>query len=827
MTTTDTNVENLIINTLTSQQYEGITPNANELYFVTDGVITSSDVTTALGYTPQNAATAVIHTASTAVGSVTQPIYVASDGTATATTYSLAKSVPADAVFTDSNVTQTLQTSIGADYPVIVAPAGQTATTTTTVGFIENMKFNPWGILTIGTVSSNTGIEGGQINLEAPAGNATKAGTILDNYDSTFRIFGIPSKDNTSITGVGTPLVIDPYAKTITGGYSFSGNATTATTASQAVAVIDNQSSNATKIWTGTQAQYDALVTNGTVDSNTLYNTDGANSSDLNVGRNIGEIIPSIIPLADAGLHLMDGSLILGSGIYSDFVSYIANLYNNTTKTYKSDAFTVVGSPTVTSDGIASGFSSGNIVSLPLLTAIQSSYEIELELNTGSSVNNIGVLQTNNLSNWAFVIDNYLRYPTLNNQTGLVNLNWQTDTNYKLKLVVNNNSLKLYINNVLKADVNDFSNKSISSFQFGVQSGNPSYLSTGSIDLKQFSISVDGKLQFSGAQVSGFCTEPEWQSSVQTYGVCGKFVYTETQTDTKLYYCWGYPHFTTSETPQVGDIVYEIINGNKSVYGTIINAGNDGITVNTGESTSILNRSSSLDIFATAKTVRLPKITGFIEGTATIADLGNLIEAGLPDHTHAYNDNVYGWEPIAHGDDQYRNYAYTTTLINTGLASATNSIYGNSNTVQPQAIKVLYYIVIATTVKTEIEVGLDEVATDLNGKMDKDGSNATCSVCVESYVNGTSWYRVYSDGWCEQGGEISNLVTSTTTTVYFLKNFVDTNYYINVSDAIVGSTWAGAEANDMFLAFRTGGFDFIQAYGRTCSFRWQASGYIS
>ena len=53
----DTNVENLIINKLTRAQYESIaTPDPTQLYFITDEVISSSDVTTALGYTPYNAA---------------------------------------------------------------------------------------------------------------------------------------------------------------------------------------------------------------------------------------------------------------------------------------------------------------------------------------------------------------------------------------------------------------------------------------------------------------------------------------------------------------------------------------------------------------------------------------------------------------------------------------------------------------------------------------------------------------------------------------------------------------------------------------------------
>lgn len=55
--------------------------------------------------------------------------------------------------------------------------------------------------------------------------------------------------------------------------------------------------------------------------------TDGTDASWEGVpGRNIGEIVSSTIPLTDAGLHLLDGALIQGSGIYSAFVDYIAGL---------------------------------------------------------------------------------------------------------------------------------------------------------------------------------------------------------------------------------------------------------------------------------------------------------------------------------------------------------------------------------------------------------------------------------------------------------------------------------------------------------------------
>ena len=63
--------------------------------------------------TKQNSNTAVTHTASTAVGNTITPVYVASNGTATALSYTIAKSVPSNAVFTDTNnaVTNTLNTT--------------------------------------------------------------------------------------------------------------------------------------------------------------------------------------------------------------------------------------------------------------------------------------------------------------------------------------------------------------------------------------------------------------------------------------------------------------------------------------------------------------------------------------------------------------------------------------------------------------------------------------------------------------------------------------------------------------------------------------------
>ena len=106
-----------------------------------------------------------------------------------------------------------------------------------------------------------------------------------------------------------------------------------------------------------------------------------------------------------------------------------------------------------------------------------------------------------------------------------------------------------------------------------------------------------------------FCTEEEWQSSVSTYGVCGKYVLTE---------------------------------------GT---------------------------------SLRLPKITGFIEGISSTTDLGNIKEAGIPID-----------------------------------ASMSNPVFGKSDTVQPQAIQLLVYVQVANSIPSDVELDIDNITTEVANK---------------------------------------------------------------------------------------------------------------
>lgn len=261
------------------------------------------------------------------------------------------------------------------------------------------------------------------------------------------------------------------------------------------------------------------------IDANGVISSNGGGTS-----RNIGEIVSSTVPLTDAGLHLLDGALIDGAGIYSDFVSYMADLYGDGT------------------------------------------------------------------------------------------------------------------------DV-------------------PSY----------------------------FCSQADWETAVNTYGVCGKFVYNSTN-----------------------------------------------------------------------NTVRLPKITGIVEGTTDVTALGDLVEAGLP--------NIIGRLDNACLDRVSANGAFYKSGYNSGTgyggnsytdtgvaldASRASSIYGNSTTVQPQTIKAFYYIVIATSTKTDIQVDLDNVTTEINNMVSKEdliefNINSYVSTIIADVmpdltaginVGGNTTYTTPSTGW--------------------------------------------------------------------------------
>lgn len=132
--------------------------------------------------------------------------------------------------------------------------------------------------------------------------------------------------------------------------------------------------------------------------------------------------------------------------------------------------------------------------------------------------------------------------------------------------------------------------------------------------------------------------------------------------------------------------------------------------------------------------VKLPTIKGIVQGTTALDENGNIMEAGLPNITGSIGNVRPGargdsyetgamhrsnmghvWPCSVVNDDSRADYFYGFRIN----AHDSNSIYGNSATVQPQTIKYLYYIVIAATVKTDIEIDINNVLNDLDVVTDK------------------------------------------------------------------------------------------------------------
>ena len=89
---------------------------------------------------------------------------------------------------------------------------------------------------------------------------------------------------------------------------------------------------------------------------------------------------------------------------------------------------------------------------------------------------------------------------------------------------------------------------------------------------------------------------------------------------------------------------------------------------------------------------------------------------------------------------------------------------------------------------------------------------------IESYRNGQSWYRVWSDGWCEQGG-ITNF-EDTNKEVLFLKPYRDVNYTVTMAIGVQNDT--GIWGSEIACWDRTAtGFTT-----RRANVLWHACGYL-
>lgn len=191
-----------------------------------------------------------------------------------------------------------------------------------------------------------------------------------------------------------------------------------------------------------------------------------------------------------------------------------------------------------------------------------------------------------------------------------------------------------------------------------------------------------GDLYDSGDYTAIFDTEANWQAAVTLSGVCGKFVYDSVNNTVRL--------------PKYGNQIFT-----KSPTGTIPVKGN-GKTLglyNGSTTYALMNSGTYSDLAANGTTSNVGKNAG----TSVTA-------------TDRISTNVL--------------MGVTTDGTKSGMVADLSSITN-------YPLDCYYYIVIATSTKTQIQVDIDEIATDLNGKADVDllNINASCKPIDGQWVN--------------------------------------------------------------------------------------------
>lgn len=397
--------------------------------------------------------------------------------------------------------------------------------------------------------------------------------------------------------------------------------------------------------------------------------------------RNPGELVYSMLPIEDASLHLVDGTVLSGSGMYADFVSYVAGLIEN--QPNSSNVFKVGNLADV--DNVLSSFTNSSYAKLPFAFSPGSNpWEMVFKITTGGDVTTqqditgssiainpaqiyldsgkLAIILSSNGTTLDIADRITGSYSVLVNTTYWLKLQF-TGTSYILSYSTDGNT---YINDITISSTSSVYGGTL--FYLGTDPADPgtAVSFSGSIDLTGSYININNARWWSGTHKAGFMDEAEWQATVSKYKACGCFVYDEV-----------------------------------------------------------------------TNTLRLPKVTGFVEGTVDPTALGQLVEAGMPNITGSPQGRIDA-ETGSSGTGAIKistinlNYRFMAEVASgwklagqTFDASRSSPIYGNSATVQPQAIKGFVYMVVANRTKTQIVADIDEIAADLQLKADVDLGNVT------------------------------------------------------------------------------------------------------
>lgn len=369
---------------------------------------------------------------------------------------------------------------------------------------------------------------------------------------------------------------------------------------------------------------------------------------------------------------------------YPDFYNKCLEEYSNSNNTYEilRNNYEVVGSPTITEDGVASGFSGGNSIFISDLDFITSDFEIISPIiNYYTPITNsqmIFAITTSSLAHLSVRINNGNLGFLINgdNNLGILrNFNAIPITQgnkYQTKFVYKNNTFYVYyrVNNggwILYNSYNvatQFTFDIARRLYLGCENGNSNFLTNGSIDLKQFSITVYGEGVYRA--VDYITTNPNGH---RFYPISSKTLIDSTYEQTGMAWMYG----IDQENERIflpRNVWFEQMSMND--VGKAVEAGLPNIT-GKAKTTTIFNNTRK---------------QGGTVGAITTAQTGTIA--------------------LSSGGGEQGLYSLSID------ASMANNTYGKSDTVQPNAVKKLLYICVGNTVAQSTITDVVDVTTTEN-----------------------------------------------------------------------------------------------------------------
>lgn len=195
---------------------------------------------------------------------------------------------------------------------------------------------------------------------------------------------------------------------------------------------------------------------------------------------------------------------------------------------------------------------------------------------------------------------------------------------------------------------------------------------------------------------------------------------------------------------------------------------------------------------------RTPKFAPFMQIAIASGSVGNYHEAGLPNITGEIS-GIEGTDTVTKGAF----YLSTTKGVGSGKsdydnkqikfdASRESNVYGKSNTVQPESCEWMICVVV---LGQATNIGSADVADVMSAiaqvQADAGAVPVPKAYITQTWKSGSNWYRVWSDGFIEQGGYKSVSVDNVSLLISLNKFFTSPKYYAHYNAEVDGYTSNG------------------------------------